>query len=140
MLRVIRRSIFILGSVTALLAVNSSIAGASPASSPKSFQETLTCDDGLVYHTTAVGEGLFSPAHNLNTTGILTPVAYGDITFTFTRTDGTIDVDVLPSTSKGPGASRTSRAVSCDYFSTFKVPGGTVTVTGDITVVIEPRA
>jgi hypothetical protein len=114
-------------------------AQANPIASPQSFRQTITCEDGNVYQTTGVGEGLWSPAHDLTTNAVLTPVLFGEITFTFVKDDGTVQVDVMPAQSHGPGAVNAKDAVSCDYLSVFGVPGGTVTVTGTLSVVVTPR-
>src|SRR3954468_22184352 len=104
MLRIIVRSLLFAGVPLMLLAGIPSGASASPAASPMSSRQTLTCDNGSVYHTAAVGHGLFSPAHDLNSTAILAPIEYGDITFTFTGSDGSVSVDVAPGSSLGQGA------------------------------------
>lgn len=101
--------------------------------------QTVTCEDGTVYHTVGVGHGLFSPAHDVDSTSVLTPVEFGEITFTFTGTDGSVEVDVVPGDSLGPGAVAAAGAVRCDYVSSFAVPGGTVVVTGEMVVVVTPR-
>jgi hypothetical protein len=132
-----------LSAVAAVLTLAVAVAPAAvadPAGSPQSSAQTITCDAGAVFRTAAAGHGLYSPAHDLDSTAVLTPVHFGEITFIFVGADGSVEVDVVPGDSKGPGALGAAGAVRCEYVSSFDVPGGTVFVSGEMVAVITPRA
>jgi hypothetical protein len=136
------RPVCSLSAVAAVLTLAVAVAPAAvadPAASPQSSAQTITCDGGAVFHTAGAGHGLFSPAHDLDSTAMLMPVHYGEIVSTFVGADGSVEVDTVPGDSKGPGALGAAEAVRCDYVSSFDVPGGTVIVTGEMDAVITPR-
>ena len=73
----------VLGGVTVL---------ASPASAATEVIP-LTCDNGQTYNVAVNGNGDFTPARIIGSTGVLIPVSFGVFTLTATAPDGPLTLD-----------------------------------------------
>jgi hypothetical protein len=111
-------------------------AHADPVNAKNAFPIQISCDNGQSYVAVANGNGNFTPAHDLSSTAILVPIAFGPITFTVTAPDGTIlDQETDPATAK-PGASMHNKhaATNCDFAGSATAPDGTTfSIEGSVT-------
>jgi hypothetical protein len=113
--------------------------GAATAAPTKGFPVTLHCDGGLTFYTVIMGNGEFTPAHDLNSTSILIPTAFGPLVGTFTDADGLVTPVNDPPTTKGAGANQTrSTTVSCSYHVEFTDAEGTFSADGTVTGFVTP--
>ena len=115
-------------------------AHADPIHAKNAFAFQIVCDNGHSYGAVANGNGTFTPAHDLSSTAVLVPIAFGPITFTVRDSEGNIlDQETSPSTAK-PGASSHNKnmTTNCEFFGSQSGPDGTTfsidgTVTGMVT-------
>jgi hypothetical protein len=126
-------------ALTAGLAVTAAPASADPTGAKNSTPVSITCD-GQAYETVANGNGQFSPAHDLNSTSMLIPVAFGPTTFTVTDPDGNVvDSGTEPAEAKGSSAQNPGADMECSFLLTFQDPDGlTITVEGTVTGFVTP--
>jgi len=114
-----RRSTLVLALLaplaTTMLAV--APAHADPTGAQGSLELTVTCDNGVAYHVVSNGNGGWTPAHDLDSTSVLVPVAFGESTFTITDSDGNVvESDTTPATTKGQAGKQVrGTAISCSY-------------------------
>jgi hypothetical protein len=110
-------------------------AQADPANAKNAFPIQVSCDNGHTYNAVVNGNGAWTPAHDLDSTAMLIPVAFGEQTFTVTAPDGTIlDQETSPPTAK-PGASAHNKnaTVNCEFAGSQTAPDGTTfTITGTV--------
>ncbi|MEP6811669.1 MAG: hypothetical protein ABI990_01635 [Actinomycetota bacterium] len=113
-------------------------ATADPTGSKKSASITVTCGN-TTYQAVVIGNGVWSPAHDLNSNSILIPVSFGVETDVFTPAGGPSQTSFGPATAKGSSAPHGAPPLNCSYQvgplpfpdgSTFQANG---TVTGFIT-------
>jgi hypothetical protein len=111
-----------------------------PIHAKNAFTFEVFCDNGKSYVAVANGDGTFTPAHDLSSSAVLVPVAFGPITFTVTDPDGNVvDQETSPPTAKpGAAAHNKNATVSCEFFGSQTAPDGTTfsidgTVTGFVT-------
>jgi hypothetical protein len=125
--------------VTVLL-IAGSVGGASAAwADPKGAPVPVVCDNGKTYQVTVNGNGAFTPAHDLASTTILVPTAFGEFHGTVTDSSGNvIDEFTDPPMTKGSSDSQQrATTTACTYVvtDTFQDPDlGTLTFTGMGTV------
>jgi hypothetical protein len=88
------------------------------------------------------GSGSWTPAHDLDSTTILVPLAFGELVFTVTDANGNvIEQDTTPPSTKGAGTSNGTRATktSCMFSGSQTDPAGnTFTITGSVTGFVTP--
>jgi hypothetical protein len=94
----------------------------------------VVCDNGVTYLVTVNGNGDFTPAHDVASTSILVPTAFGAFQGTLVDADGMVidEFTGLPSV-KGSASKDRATTTSCIYTinETFDDPDlGMVTVTG----------
>lgn len=128
-----------LGKLGALMAGGALLVGATaiPASAdPKKGEVTpLTCDNGKNYRVVVNGNGDYTPGHDLDSTAMLIPLAFGPFTGTVTDGEGNVVEEINePGSSKGQSGKRAKNAVTCSF--TFSGTEGGMTFTGSGTVVV----
>jgi hypothetical protein len=122
------------------VALTASLSGMGVASAdPQGEGILLSCDNGVTYHISVNGNGDFSPGHDLATTTVLIPVAFGEFHGTLTDASGTvIDEFTDPAMTKGSSGNQArATTTSCTFTvdDTFEDPDlGTVTIHGEGTV------
>jgi hypothetical protein len=140
-----RRILAVPAAVIALLAAlfaTAQVASADPINAPGAFQLSVSCDNGHVYSVVVNGNGSWSPAHDVNGTTTLVPLAFGEQVFTLTDANGNvIDQETIPPSSKGAGTSNGTRATetSCTFSGRQTDPEGNIfTITGSVTGFVTP--
>ena len=122
---------------------------AASAAAPDQQLIPLVCD-GTTYDVLVNGNGEFTPARLLDSTGVLVPTAFGEATFTAVLPDGTVVTDTAPPSAKGGGnvvAHNPRPTVTCTFSVTMTLaeaeeglPAGTVvTFAGEVTVFVTGR-
>src|SRR5512132_949536 len=76
------------------------VAAADPVNAPNSTPVTIHCGN-LTFDAVVNGNGSFAPAHDLNSTSMLIPVAFGGDSGVFTDPGGTPHPFTDPPSSKG---------------------------------------
>ena len=107
--------------IASALALGATAAGfAGPAGAdPNSDVIALVCDNGQSYEVAVAGGGDFTPAHDLASTGMLVPVAFGEFTGTITGPDGVvIETFTEPAYAKGQSGKNKS-LVTCTFSFEF---------------------
>jgi hypothetical protein len=125
--------------VLAMLVVAGAAAGAAaadPANARNSAPVTITCGS-TIYNAVVNGNGLWAPAHDLNSNRVLIPVAFGVQTTVVTDSSGTT-TSTDPAQAKGGSAPHGGQAVSCSYHLAFSFPGGSVAIDGTVTGFVTP--
>jgi hypothetical protein len=116
-------------------------AQADPTNAKNALPITIACDNGQTYSAVVNGNGAWTPAHDLDSTAILIPVAFGPQTVTISDADGNIiDQETGPATQK-PGASAHNRnaTTNCSFIGSATAPDGTTfTVSGDVQGFVTP--
>jgi hypothetical protein len=115
-------------------------AQADPANAKGALPITVTCDNGHTYSVVANGNGAWTPAHDLDSTAVLIPVAFGPITSTVYDTNGNIvDQETEPADAK-PGASVHNRNATthCSFSASVSFPDGTFTLEGTVVGFVTP--
>src|SRR4051812_43568625 len=109
------RTLSVIGIATALAVP---LVGGSAAADPKRGDTfPLTCG-GTTYQVTATGNGDFTPAHDLNSTTVFIPHAFGPFTGSIYDASGTlISTETDPATTQGSGKQRND--LTCTYTITF---------------------
>ena len=127
-------------ALTAGFAVTPAPVSADPVGAKNSTPVSVTCDNGQTYETVANGNGQFSPAHDLHSTSVLIPVAFGPTTFTVTDPDGNVvDQGTDPAEAKGSSAQNPGADMECTFVVSFQDPDGlTITVEGTVTGFVTP--
>ncbi len=104
----------------------------------------LDCDNGRSYTIAVNGNGEFTPGHDVNSTSMLVPVAFGAFTGTVTDSQGNVvETFTEPGAAKGRSAKNTKNTVTCtfEFNDTFEENGETFTFSGSgsVTGFITPR-
>jgi len=141
-----RRILAVPAAVIALLAAlfaTAQVASADPINAPGAIQISVSCDNGHVYSVVVNGNGSWSPAHDLNSTTTLVPLAFGEQVFTVTDASGNvIEQATAPPSTKGSGTSNGTRTTktSCTFSGSQTDPesGNTFTITGSVTGFVTP--
>lgn len=106
----ITAGLFALGTASALL---SGGAGADPQTG---FTFPLVCDNGQTYDVTSNGNGEFTPAHDIESTTVFVPVAFGPFTGTVRNAQNqVVDSFTDPASAKGQSARGLADPVTCTY-------------------------
>jgi hypothetical protein len=102
-------------------------AQADPINAKSAFPVQIVCDNGKTYQAVANGSGAWTPAHDLNSSAMLIPVAFGEQTVTVTDPGGTvIDQETVPAQTKpGAAAHNKNATVSCSFSGSQTAPDGT---------------
>ena len=101
------------------------------------FDIALTCD-GQVYDVSVAGNGAWTPAHDLNSTLVGVPIAFGEFDGVFTPTGGEPIEFTDPPFAK-PHQPRTRNLIlDCPYTVSGAFPDGTFTGSGTVTLMV-PR-
>ena len=126
---------FVSGAV-AIAAVG--LSGPSVSADPKpNIDVTLTCD-GQDYDIVVAGNGAWTPAHDLNSTLVGVPIAFGEFNGVFTPTGGAPEPFTDPAFAK-PNPPRTSNLIiDCSFTISGTFPDGTLTGSGTVTLMV-PR-
>jgi hypothetical protein len=127
-------------AVAAVILLPAASAAADPTNAKDTIPIQLACDNGHSYTVVANGNGQFTPAHDLDSTAIVVPVAFGEVTATVTDPDGNVvDSETDPPVSKGSSAQNPNATTNCSFFASATDPDGfTFTLTGTATVLITP--
>jgi hypothetical protein len=128
---------FVSGAVAiAAVGLSAPSVSADPKPDPD-FMVTLTCD-GQDYDIVVAGNGAWTPAHDLNSTLVGVPIAFGEFHGVFTPTGGTPESFTDPAFAK-PNTPRTRNLIiDCTYTVSGTFPDGTLTGSGTVTLMV-PR-
>lgn len=110
-------------------------AQADPIHARDSLFIQVFCDNGQTYGAVTNGNGAWTPAHDLSSTTMLIPVAFGEQTFTVTDPDGNVvDQETSPPTAKTGAATHNKNAtLSCDFAGSLTGPDGfTFSIEGSV--------
>ncbi len=114
------------------------VAAADPSNAPRSAPITVICGN-TTYQAVVNGNGAWTPAHDLNSNGILIPVAFGVETDVFTDPTGTVTTSTSPARAKGSSSPNGAPLLNCSYHLALSFPdGSSVTVDGTVTGFITP--
>lgn len=123
-----------------------SLAGAGVATADPSRGDTfpLECDNGSTYEVVVTSNGEFSPAHDLLSTSMLIPTAFGEFHVTLTDADGNvIEQETEPPSIKGNASRQRTSSTTCTFTlsDSFEDPDLgllTFTVEGSVTGFVTP--
>ena len=111
---------------------------ASASADPKTEPIQLVCDNGTTYRAAANGHGVFTPAHDVDSTTILNATSFGEFHGVVTDSNGSVlDEFTDPSVAKGSSTKPRATSISCTYVivAQFDDPDlGPLTFTGTGTV------
>jgi hypothetical protein len=111
---------------------------APSAADPKGTPVPVSCDDGLTYMVAVNGNGPFTPGHDIGSTSVLVPTAFGEFHGTVTDAAGTVLEEFTdPAIAKGSSTKPRGTAVSCSFTISeqFEDPDlGLITFTGSGTL------
>jgi hypothetical protein len=131
--------------VTGLVVAGSLGTAGTASADPSGPPIPVVCDNGVTYQATVNGNGVFTPAHDIASTSILVPTAFGEFHGTVTDSDGNvIDQFSDPPVVKGnSGNHARTTTTSCTFTLTesFEDPGLgllTLTVEGSVTGFVTP--
>ena len=130
-----KRGVILLGICALSVAALAPSAVADPSQATNSLQLELVCN-GTPYQVAVNGNGKFTPAHILDSTGVVVPYSL-DLTFTFTPPGGPTQTQTQTASKGGPHKG----AVDCTIpFQSFSGPQGTFTIQGTATGFLTPRS
>ena len=130
-----KRGFVLLGICALLIAALAPSAAADPTHAKGATQLELVCN-GTPYQVVVNGNGNFTPAHIIGSTGVVVPYSL-DITFTFTPPGGPTETETQTASKGGPHQG----AVDCTIpFQSFSGPQGTFTIQGTATGFLTPRS
>jgi hypothetical protein len=131
-----------LGILTLAVLVAGAAAGmaaADPTNSPRSTPVTVHCGT-MSFDTVTNGNGNFAPAHDLNSTSVLVPVAFGGDSGVFTDPSGTPHPFTDPPSSKGSAAPKGATLLDCSFHIDVTFPdGSSLVVDGTVTGFVTPN-
>lgn len=121
------------------LAVAAALSISAPASAdPKTEPIEIACDNGATYWAVANGHGVFTPAHDVDSTSILNATSFGEFHGVITDSTGAVlDEFTDPAVAKGSSTKPRATSISCTYVivAHFDDPDlGPLTFTGTGTV------
>jgi hypothetical protein len=132
----LRSGFFVLAIAVAGAAAG--VAAADPGKAPRSAPVTITCGN-TTYDAVVNGNGVWSPAHDLNSNSTIIPVAFGVATNVFTDPGGTIHTSTDPATAKGSSAPEGAPLLDCSYHLALSFPdGSSLVVDGTATGFVTP--
>jgi hypothetical protein len=98
---------------------------------------TLTCD-GVDYDVSVAGNGVWTPAHDLDSTLVGVPIAFGEFDGVFTPTGGDPEPFTDPPFAK-PNPPRTRNLIiECTFAISDTFPEGSISGSGSVTIMV-PR-
>ena len=121
--------------VACLATLLTPVAGADPSNAKNSTLLHAVCS-GKTVNVVVNGNGEFTPAHDLASTAVFIPTAF-NVTFTFTPTGGSPEVEQDTSSKAGP----IKNTITCTIplQTVFSGPPGTATIQGSVTGFWTPR-
>lgn len=136
-----RRAITLACTTAAIVVGGAATAAAAP---PEQEVVPLVCDDGNTYEAVVSGNGQFTPARLLGSTGVAIPTGFSDLTFRAVLPGGAVIEETDPGSAKGGGnvSARNPRvSITCTFEVTETLaveedglPAGTViTISGTVT-------
>ena len=126
------------------LAIPLAGAGVAAADPPRGDIFPVVCDNGSTYQVIGTGNGAFTPAHDLASTSMLIPTAFGEFHATVTDNQGNvIQEETEPPAIKGNSGHRRATTTSCTFTisDSFEDPDLgllTFTVEGSVTGFVTP--
>jgi hypothetical protein len=131
-----RRLFIVAACVVFVAAVIAPGAGADPTSAKNATHLYAMCS-GQKVNVVVIGNGEFTPAHDLASTSVFIPTAF-DTTFTFTPSGGGEPSSETDTSAKSAPLADT---VTCDIplQTIFSGPEGTGTIQGTVTGFFTPR-
>ena len=130
-----KRGFALLGICALSIAGLAPSAAADPTHAKNALQLGLVCN-GTPYQVAVNGNGKFTPAHIIDSTGVVVPYSL-DLTFTFTPPGGPTQTQTQTASKGGPHKG----AVDCTIpFQSFSGPQGTFTIEGTATGFLTPRS
>ena len=133
----------VLACLVALVAVviGAGVASAAPSNAPGAVPLTISCDNDHTYSAVANGNGVWSPAHDLDGTGILIPIAHGTESVVFTDPSGVPHPFSFPADAKGSAVPQGATTFGCSFHGTGSFPdGSSFVLDGTVTGFITPAA
>jgi hypothetical protein len=118
---------------TAAAALSIGPATAAPIKAPNATPTAIDCGPGGTFDTVTIGNGQFTPAHDVNSNRILIPTSIGPTTFTVRDAEGNVVSEETDPTvnTKGHAAPRGRTLLHCTFTLSFPTEdGGTATVSG----------
>lgn len=109
-------------------------AGADPK---PTFAVQLTCGEEVV-DVSVAGNGDWTPAHDLNSTLVGVPLAFGEFTGVFTPTGGEPEEFTDPPFAKPNKPKTRNLVIDCTYTVNGELPDGSITGAGSVTLMV-PR-
>lgn len=114
------------------------LAATPAAADPKPFLDiTLDCQ-GEIVEISVVGNGDWTPAHDLNSPLVGVPIAFGEFHGTFTPTGGEPEHFVEPPYAKKNVPQTRNLIIDCSYTVYGEAPEGTFSGYGTVTLMV-PR-
>ena len=98
----------------------------------------VVCDNGVTYQVVVAGNGQFTPAHDVATTTVLVPTAFGEITVTVTDPDGNVTTETDPAVNKGSASRPRATTTTCTFHIEDSQDGFSVVVDGSVTGFVTP--
>lgn len=130
-----KRGFALLGVCALAIVALAPSAAADPTSAKNATQLELDCN-GTPYQVVVNGNGGFTPAHIIASTGTVVPYSL-DLTFTFTPPGGPTQTDTQTVAKGGPHKG----AVNCTIpFQSFSGPEGSFSIQGTATAFVTPRS
>jgi len=115
------------------LALAAGLSSAAPVNAPRATPITIDCGSGGTFEVVTVGNGEFTPAHDVNSNRVLIPVSLGPTTFTARDAEGNVVFEETDTSvrTKGRARPRGRTLLNCTFTLTFPMEEGqTATVTG----------
>jgi len=108
------------------------------AADPSGDTFSVACDNGATYQVVVKGNGLFTPAHDVNSNSVLVPTSFGQITFTVTDPEGNVTTETEPPVSKGSSGHPRATTTSCTFHQEGTEDGFSFVVDGSVTGFVTP--
>ena len=118
----------------AAIGLSASTVGADPK---PFFDVQLNCG-GEIVDVSVAGNGAWAPAHDLNSTLVGVPIAFGEFNGVFTPTVGEPEAFTDPPFAKKNVPKTRNLVITCTYTVDGQFPDGTFTGSGSVTLMV-PR-
>jgi hypothetical protein len=107
--------------VGAVVVSGAGTAHADPINSPNAFGPfPVVCDNGVTYQVVGIGNGAFTPAHDVNSTSTLIPTAFGPFHGVVMDLEGNVlDEFTDPAQVKGSSTKDRATSTSCTFTVEF---------------------
>jgi hypothetical protein len=121
------------------IGVAAALSISAPASAdPKGEPIPITCDNGTTYWAVTSGHGVFTPAHDVNSTSVLNATSFGEFHGILTDSTGAVLEEFIdPAVARGHSTMPRATSIICTYVivAHFDHPDlGPLTFTGTGTV------